>query len=186
MRLCCPLVVSYLPTRKSTQSECWSWYNKKKTKRERDICIKSYLFILFILNYLILIFYLVWHSLPVPFILSKLRYHVIWKELLYASFGFGFLRPLAFNFCFAFFMLLEDWHRCLVCCCSSLVDRHLKHQSEISCKKPRCWRHMVLIPIHARFFKHFCTIYRLQAFKSDCFVQLVTSRTCENICLLEV
>lgn len=32
------------------------------------------------------------------------------------------------------------------------VDRHLKHQSEISCRRPRCWRHMVLIHIRARFF----------------------------------
>lgn len=77
----------------------------------------------------------------------------------------GFLKLLAFHFCVVFFMLLVDWHRCLVCCCSSLVDRHLKHQSEISCKKPRCWRHMVLIPIHARFFKQLCTIYRLQTLK---------------------
>lgn len=38
-----------------------------------------------------------------------------------------------------------------------LAGRHLKHRSEISCKKPRCWRHMVLIPIHARqvFFVFF-------------------------------
>ncbi len=52
----------------------------------------------------------------------------------------------------AFFMLVVDWHRCSVCCCSPSADRHLKHQSEISCRKPRCWRHMVLIHIHARFF----------------------------------
>lgn len=99
-------------------------------------------------------------------------------KLLHASFVFGFLRTLAFHFCVVFCMLLVDWHRCLVCCCSSLADRHLKHQSEISCKKPRCWKHMVLIPIHARFFKHLCTIYRLQNFKSDCFFQLVTPRIC--------
>lgn len=51
-----------------------------------------------------------------------------------------------------YFMLMVNWHRCSVCCFS--VDRHLKHRSAISSRKPRCWRHMVLIHIHARFFKH--------------------------------
>lgn len=35
--------------------------------------------------------------------------------------------------------------------CSPLVDRHLKHQSGTSCKRPRCWRRTAWIPIPARF-----------------------------------
>lgn len=42
-------------------------------------------------------------------------------------------------------MFVVDWHRK-----SLLVDRNLKHQSEISYRKLRCWRRMVLIHIHAR------------------------------------
>lgn len=34
--------------------------------------------------------------------------------------------------------------------CSLLVDRHPKHQSATSCKKPRCWRPTAWIPIPAR------------------------------------
>lgn len=55
----------------------------------------------------------------------------------------------------------------LVCCPTPhppSADRHLKHQREISYRKPRCWRHMVLIHIRARFFKHslkliLCTVH---------------------------
>lgn len=40
------------------------------------------------------------------------------------------------------------------------MGRHLKHQSETSCKKPRCWRHMAWIPIRARFHNHSSPIFR--------------------------
>lgn len=44
--------------------------------------------------------------------------------------------------------------------CSPQVDRHLKHQSETSCKRPRCWRHMAWIPIRARSHKHSSPAFR--------------------------
>lgn len=66
------------------------------------------------------------------------------------------------HFCDKLFMPVVDWHRCAVSLLLLSVDRRQKHRSEISCKKPRCWRHMVLIPIHARFSKQLYLSYYLQ------------------------
>lgn len=48
--------------------------------------------------------------------------------------------------------------------CSPQVDRYLKHQSETSCKRPRCWRHMAWIPIRARSHKHSSPAFRCSCF----------------------
>lgn len=115
---------------------CYIYFACQIKNKQCFVNISSQMFFPSLHYDIMLIFFL-------SFSLSKFLIHLFGNELVCAS-----VRSI-----FEFYTLMTDTD-VLVCCSSPSVDRHLKHQSEISYRKPRCWRHMVLIHIRARFFKH--------------------------------